>query len=62
MLDMVFEYRCSDCGFSFALNEPLGTPEGGRECPRCESRDTRRVMSQGSMSCKCNDGKCDLSD
>ncbi|MHB1455906.1 MAG: FmdB family zinc ribbon protein [Armatimonadota bacterium] len=62
MLDMIFEYRCSDCGCNFALSEPLGTPEGGRECPECGSRDTRRVISQSSMSCKCSCGKCNLDD
>ncbi|MHB1001252.1 MAG: FmdB family zinc ribbon protein [Armatimonadota bacterium] len=59
-MEMIFEYRCSECGYNFAMSEPLGTPEGGRECPKCESRDTRRVISKSSMSCKCNEGGCNI--
>lgn len=62
MLDMIYEYRCNECGYRFAMSEPLGAPEGGRQCPNCESHDTRRIISGSGMSCSCKSGACNIDD
>ena len=41
----IYEYKCTNCGCRFAMLEPLGTPENGRECPICHEDKTVRVIS-----------------
>ena len=57
---MKYEYRCSECGYKFIVEEPIGTPESVKECPECGSRDTRKAISSSAMSCKCNSESCSL--
>ncbi len=38
----LFEYVCSDCGEAF---EAVVMGDAKAACPRCESRDLRRLMS-----------------
>jgi putative FmdB family regulatory protein len=41
----IYEYKCANCGYRFAMLEPLGTPDSGRECPICGEKKTTRVIS-----------------
>ena len=46
----IYEYQCSNCNYRFALLEPIGSPENGRECPKCGSRQSKRTISPFSTS------------
>ena len=46
----IYEYQCSNCNYRFALLEPIGSQEGGKECPKCGSRQTKRTISAFSTS------------
>lgn len=57
----IYEYKCTSCGYRFAMLEQLGTPRGGRECSICGSKETIRIISafstkqpdeKGSGGCK----------
>lgn len=59
----IYEYKCQDCGYRFALLESLDAAQTGRECPKCGGRDTRRVLSSfaktqisGGNADKCKPG------
>jgi putative FmdB family regulatory protein len=41
----VYEYKCTACGHRFSLLESLSDGRTGKECPKCGSRDTNRVLS-----------------
>ncbi len=55
----IYEYKCTKCGYRFAMLEALGTPTGGRECPACGSKETNRIISSFSTSQKSD--KCSSS-
>lgn len=57
----VYEYKCTKCGHRFSLLEALGDAQAGKECPKCGSIETNRILSvfsslrsffDGSDGCK----------
>ena len=46
----IYEYQCSNCNCRFALLEPVGSPENGKECPKCGSKNSKRAISPFSTS------------
>lgn len=56
----IYEYKCTNCGYRFAMLEPLGTPAGGRECPVCGAKETNRIISAFSTKHESDksSGKC----
>ena len=57
----IYEYKCRKCGHRFSLLEALGDAPGEKECPKCGSAETNRILSvfsslrsffDGSGDCK----------
>ena len=44
----VYEYKCTKCGHRFSLLESVSDERSGKECPKCGSTDTNRVLSMFS--------------
>lgn len=45
----VYEYICQECNEKFALLQSLYPAENDTECPRCSSKNVKKVLS--SFSC-----------
>ena len=41
----IYEYRCEKCGITFERLRKLREADQPVACPRCESDETRRVVS-----------------
>jgi putative FmdB family regulatory protein len=50
----IYEYICRSCNERFSLLQRVNSPEGEARCPRCSSREVKKVMS--SFSCSAGTG------
>ncbi|MEW6599928.1 MAG: zinc ribbon domain-containing protein [Nitrospirota bacterium] len=50
----VYEYVCLKCSEKFALLQSLCPAEKNTECPKCHSKDVKKVFS--SFSCASGSG------
>ncbi len=41
----IHEFKCSSCGHKFSILEPLSESKDVKECPKCGSKETNRLMS-----------------
>ena len=45
----IYEYICLKCSNTFALLQPIYPAENNTECPKCSSKEVKKVIS--SFSC-----------
>jgi putative FmdB family regulatory protein len=50
----IYEYVCEVCKEKFSLLQSVNTPENETECPKCLSRQVKKVMS--SFCCSSGPG------
>jgi putative FmdB family regulatory protein len=46
----IFEYSCLDCNKRFSLLEGVGTCKPEKSCPRCKSKNLRKLISLFSVT------------
>lgn len=65
----VYEYKCNDCGKKYEIFHKSTTNLGDIECPNCNSRNYKKLLSSFSASSEsnsydssagCTDGSCGL--
>lgn len=62
----VFEYKCAGCGEKYEVLVKSAEKEGEVSCPRCNSKDNRKLFSAFSAKVSaspgnydsCGDGSC----
>lgn len=52
----IYEYICLKCNAQFSLLQSLHPAEKNTECPRCESKDVKKVLSSFSCGSGSKDG------
>lgn len=50
----IYEYICKKCEHKFALLQSLYPADNNTECPKCSSREVKKVIS--SFSCASSSG------
>jgi putative FmdB family regulatory protein len=45
----IYEYMCRKCNEEFALMQKMGAAESDTVCPRCDSKDVKKMLS--AFSC-----------
>jgi putative FmdB family regulatory protein len=51
----LYEYECKNCSNVFTVRKPLEKLDEGEKCPRCQSLNTKRLISQTiGLSKGCN--------
>ncbi len=45
----IYEYRCLKCENNFSLLQSLYPAENNAECPKCSSKDVKKVFSAFSF-------------
>ncbi len=50
----IYEYICGACNERFALLQRVNSPESEARCPKCSSKEVKKVMS--SFSCSAGGG------
>lgn len=50
----IYEYICLKCNENFSLLQSLSPAEKNTECPRCSSKEVKKVIS--SFSCASGSG------
>jgi len=51
----IYEYRCEKCGESFEELEFSAHSDDKKQCPKCGSSDTKRIISSFSSSSSSGD-------
>jgi len=41
----IYEYECKDCGEVFEKIQPARAKKKGAACPKCNGKDTERILS-----------------
>jgi len=41
----IYEYECKDCGKVFEKIQPARAKKKGLPCPKCNGKETERIMS-----------------
>ncbi len=50
----IYEYICKSCNEKFDLLQRVNSPEDETRCPKCSSKEVKKVMS--SFSCAAGGG------
>ena len=55
----LYEYQCTKCKEQFSRLVPISKSDELPTCPKCGSKQTKKLMSSFSSSgCCCSSGKC----
>lgn len=45
-----YEYQCEACGWNFMLQQAMSTREADVNCPRCNEKRSRKILSAFSST------------
>lgn len=58
----IYEYQCNQCGERFEVRQSMGADSSDLDCPKCSSRDLRRLLSSffstNSSATEFSDSSC----